>query len=659
MQVIDIELSTNEDSVQNLAVAQSDGDSAVVFAGINSSSTDQKRGVNEHLRSFHLRYPKRQARSREAQSEPSTQTTSTSPAITPLSKAALFTPSTATANDTYQRVLRLAPVGSKLPRLGAIATGFAPEGEVIVFDATTSKPNRGSIRQRISLGKNKEADDVDVVATDDIGYLVTYCCNHEVFLSKLSADPNDPVKEPTSIYETPLPSPASSPRLKFRFVRFLTPKLIIGVLNLPKRSGTELFLLEVDVKSTTATVILRKTLQKRILAATTFAVRSLPSPTPTGNIQHVIAIGGGNASITILTLDHDPNEPRNLRFWQHSFNRDLHPFEITSLAFSTFIQPQDPAKASAQYLKLVSTSMGNTVVVQTLPLIPYPSPVAKREPSDAPVRYTLVPPTSIKGQTPFGLSALIAIILVAISAFLLQAVIEIRGATPEILGAKDWLSDSLREKIALPWMFDDHIVLTNSMPPLEPRVRKAYEVVKEGIETGGDDIKAASDEAGRQIKNAANQVKKSAKHQHHKIRDMLVQRAEHLATQLTSDDDDEEEDDVDDDDTPLFSNVYGTDHVEPEAGSQDSESFKSKTIVIKDVSSSHEHELDTELHHSQEDLARQGKVRKWEDLGSHEKRGWLRKLEDAGIWAAEEGETVLKGIFFGELAGAVAGAIQG
>ena len=648
MEVIDIELSTNEDLVQNLVVAQSDGDSAVVFAGINSSSADRKRGVNEHLRSFNLRYPKKH---KEAQS-------STSPAITPLSKATIFTPPTAPVNDTYQRVLRLAPVGSKLPRLGAIATGFAPEGEVIVFDATNSKPDKRDIRQRINLGKNKEADDVDVIATDDTGYLVAYCCNHEVFLSRLSADKTDPATEPTSIYETPLPSTAGNPRSKFRFVRFLTPNLIIGVLNLPKRSGTELFLLEVDVKTTTATVILRKTLQKRILATTTFAIRSLPSPKSSGNIQHVIAIGGGNASITILTLDHDPNELRNLRFLQHSFHRDLHPFEINSLAFSTFTLPEDPAKAAAQYLKLVSTSLGKTVIVQTLPLTPYPSPVAKRKPLDAPVRYTLVPPTSSKGQTPFGLSALIAIILVAISAFFLQAFIEIRGATPEILGAKDWLSDSLREKIALPWMFDDHIVLTDFMPPIEPRVRKAYEVVKESISTSGNDIKAASGEAGRQIKNTANQVKRSAKHQHHKIRDMLVHRAEHLATQLTSDDD-EDEDDIDDDDTPLFSDIYGNDHVETEARSQNPEGFKPKTIVIKDVGSSREYELDTELHHSEKDLVRQGKVRKWEDLGSREKRGWLRKLEDAGVWAAEEGETVLKGIFFGELAGAVAGAVRG
>jgi glycyl-tRNA synthetase len=78
-----------------------------------------------------------------------------------------------------------------------------------------------------------------------------------------------------------------------------------------------------------------------------------------------------------------------------------------------------------------------------------------------------------------------------------------------------------------------------------------------------------------------------------------------------------------------------------------------KQIIIRDDGK----EISAEFHHDEEKLKEEGK--RWEELSEKEKSAWRRKLVDAGHWAVEEGETVLKGVFFGELAGLVGGALGG
>lgn len=50
-------------------------------------------------------------------------------------------------------------------------------------------------------------------------------------------------------------------------------------------------------------------------------------------------------------------------------------------------------------------------------------------------------------------------------------------------------------------------------------------------------------------------------------------------------------------------------------------------------------------------------AKKWNELSTAEKEVWKKRLVNAGAWAAEEGETVLKGIFFSSYAGAVGNII--
>lgn len=50
-------------------------------------------------------------------------------------------------------------------------------------------------------------------------------------------------------------------------------------------------------------------------------------------------------------------------------------------------------------------------------------------------------------------------------------------------------------------------------------------------------------------------------------------------------------------------------------------------------------------------------MRKWESLTGQEKKRWKRKLKEAGQWTEQQGEAVLKGVFFGQLAGIVGGMV--
>jgi hypothetical protein len=65
-------------------------------------------------------------------------------------------------------------------------------------------------------------------------------------------------------------------------------------------------------------------------------------------------------------------------------------------------------------------------------------------------------------------------------------------------------------------------------------------------------------------------------------------------------------------------------------------------------------ELNTEVHESTADVLKQdANAKKWEELSDTEQQQWKEKLKKAGAWSADYGETIFKGVFFSELAGAV------
>lgn len=599
----------------------------MALAGINSSQAEQQKGNNQHLRSFRLEYPPRKAaaaaegdtgkkKDKKDKKEEIRKTTA-------LSRASLFRtktqkPAPGQKIDTYQRILRLSPWrGADAPRIGAIATGLAPSGEIVLFNAATPTPSESDVLGRIRLGDGEEAEDVDIIDLDDDEkknggkkFKVAYTNGVDVFTFEISSSKRSNASpEVSCVYTVPFSDyyAKSKARPKFRALRFLSPTTLLLLQNAPDRAGCELVVLSLPSPSSSSSsrsggakggdgpsgaIIRRKKLRKSIKIGLGLDVCNLGA-NPDGERQFIIAVSGSDQSIEVLTLEYSPKNKKNSKskgydkLRSYTTLRDVHPFSMTKICFSPFTPPPYPVTGSVppQYVQIASVSMGNTVVVHTFPLSPFPT-VYTREP-----RYVLVTP----GYSPAwetAYSGLVALLIVAISCFLLQAFTEIRGGTPPYLGATEWLPPSIREMVARPYMFE------GGLPGRYVDDRLAYE----------------SGAPGQQVPKA--QVRQT-------LRDLLSARRAAASV-------------VDLDRAPESAIIVRD---------------EGDTSISAHVASTHDEEAEVAA-----ETVRG--ARRWEDLRPEERESWKRKLINAGQWAVEEGEEVLKGVLFAELAGAVEGAVR-
>ncbi|KAL9125708.1 MAG: hypothetical protein Q9217_005137 [Psora testacea] len=631
-EVVDIDLSRDEDSVTSLAYAQSTELWATAFAGINSSMKEQQQGKNEHLRSFLLEYPpRRRITSGEADTlqEKASEYEAQTKALT---RVSYFTPSTASKPETFQRIMRLSRKRkANGPRLGAVATGLAPEGEVVVFAADTSSPSVQDIRGRIKLGKNEEAADVDIIGLadfsdsqdDETNFKIAYCTDYDIFMTECNYNYNRSEElDSQCIHSIPYPDVFASTkaRPRFRSLRFLTPSLLLILQNMPNGAGSELCLMDV-----TGSILLRKRLHRKIKSGTTLTVAALPftstSTTARKQIQHAIAVAGADTSITIFTLNHTSRPPyTKLQFHPHLFLPSVHPTSITSLTFSTHNPPSTPwTQTPAQYLKLASTSIANTCVVHTLPLTPH-SPPRKRP--DTVASYVLTVPGAKSSITNTTFSVLAALLAVGIGAFFLQAFTEIRGGTPEILGAKGWLNEQWHGWLAVPYVSEDG--MPTAVNRIDDAAHMPLSVASGAAETPVEALYGAMDGAGNRVSGVAENVGEAVEATGEKLglRDVLRQRNVGSDTSDAGNDGKE----------------IIVRHAPAEGGKM---SFSAEV-----------HEPETLVKHHTE-------AKKWEDMEHQERETWKRRLIDAGEWAVEEGESVLKGVFFSGLGAAVGAAVGG
>ena len=520
--------------------------SATALAGINSSAVAQQAGRNEHLRSFMVTYPTGKGSddlSEVPAGKPKSEKGLRKGHIEQLSQTSLFSPSNAAKKETYQRVLRLSPVRKRgiQSRLGAVATGLAPEGEIVVFAAKT-EPVTDNVRGRITLKKGQEAADVDIIEGKNGGYLVGYCTDYEISICEveddgLSRKPSE--LEPRYVYMTPPADvfSAGSLRPTFRALRFLTPSLVLLLSNKSGRSGAELLVLQYD--KNLGEVVLRKSLHGSMKTGIGLDVSRLGSDGDQPS-QFAIAVAGQDISIELLTLNYTPSKG-SLKLNRHAIYRNVHPLQMTKVCLSNFLSPVETGNTA--YLRMASVSMGNTVAVHNLLLNRVGTDAAKP-------RYVLAtPPQSSKVKLSM-ISILLAILIAILSRFLLGAQ---RGASLNPAAIK-YAPSPVQESVAEP-SAPDH-----AKPP------SVGHLLRSGVGSGDG-------------------------------------QTSHL-------------------------------------------------VITSDASG-----LGTRLHEREESARREGQ--KWEDLKDHEKEQWKRRLAEAGEWAAEEGETVLKGVFFGELAEAVGHAVGG
>ncbi|KAL8734826.1 MAG: hypothetical protein Q9166_001178 [cf. Caloplaca sp. 2 TL-2023] len=664
-EVVDIDLSKDEDSVTSLAIASSTASSATTFAGINSSQKDQNAGKNEHLRSFRLEYPPQKCAEGEESKDNESRTYRGQTA--PLGRASLFTPSTAPKKETYQRITRLSrPCKTNGGQLGVIATGLASEGEIVLFDAKTNGPMGPWIEARLSLGKGVEAADVDIIGLNDTEdsppgtFAVAYCTDYEVHAFRMTLKQST-APEPQFAYGEPHPDVfAGKARPKFRSLRFITPNLLLLLQNRPSQQGADLILLELSY-SFQGRVIGRKSLHKGVKSATALSVTPLSSPSSSESSQLVAAVAGHDTSISIFTLEHANNALyRSLKLKLHTRINSVHESQITSLSFSAFSPPVATIpSAPPQYIKLASTSFGNTVVVHTFPLILYPPPSQKSTKR----RYVLSSPGRSDAST-MTLSIIISAFAIALGAFILQIFTEIRGGTPEYLGAKGWLSQRVHDYIAVPYMlengssiapsttalssFSDHASLTSSsisdqitstsadikasvsnfteaaketLYDTPEQARAAVSAALEAASSAASELNEASEAYGATASSSVSSLTSSATVQgtsgYHHIRDLLSRHHKHRRNE-----------------SPDSGIPYMVIHDDKESGN-----------------------LKAGFHRPGQEESKH--VKKFEELSKEEKEIWKEKLREAGVWTVHEGEAVLKGVFFGGVAGAVGDAVRG
>ena len=659
-----------------MAVAQSTESSGIVFAGINSSGADQNAGRNEHLRSFELRYPPRKKTAPDATETLKNQALESKAATKALGRASLFTPNSAEKKETYQRILRLSrPNQGGTGRLGVIATGLAPEGEIIAFNAGTESPTNQDVLRRIRLGRGEEAIDVDIIDTKSSGCHLAYCTDYEAYIVRVS--PTETAKtaetDPILIYGTQHrdASASTTPRPRLRFLRFLTLNLLLLLQNKPNRSGAELLLIEIPAAPSLSNIVLRKHLHRSIQTATALSVSILPAVDSSQNVQTVVAVAGQNNSIEILTLDHSSKPPfSSCNFRQYALLRNVHDLQITSLTLSMFHLPLDFSSAPPQYLKLASTSINSTVVVHTFPLRPYPLPFTTRRSN----RYVLTSPGRSEA-TQITFSIFISALVIALGALVLQAFTEIRGGTPEYLGAKGWLSDRLHGWIARPYMFDD-VLDKLGVPGVETRPMK-------GVQSQLGDIKNFVKDALKkpdavEVPGVETRPLEGMKSQDAEMKDTLKETFEQPGGHAASDIERSANNVVDGAKRAAGHAQQSAAEVTHQAGA--SVAAANEKLGLRDLLSRRRppdpktaslkgSASDIVVRHDEANQALSADLRgpntpieethkKWEELEQHERETWKKRLIDAEEWAVEEGEAVLKGVFFQNIALAVGAAVQ-
>ncbi|KLJ07486.1 hypothetical protein EMPG_17035 [Blastomyces silverae] len=636
-EIVDIELSRDEDSVTSLAVSKSNDKSIIALAGINSSVAEQQRDNNEHLRSFRLDYPPRQApadsNTPPAKSEKRGKkhdTQPTRPTTTALSRASLFKPKykPKEKRETYQRLLRLSPwKGEDAPRIGAVATGLAPDGEMVLFNAASSTPGESDILGRIRLEGKDEVEDVDMLPGSEGGdgkFKVAFTDGTSIYTFKVSASTKSNATPKTKIaYTLPFPDyfAGTKKRSKIRALRFLSPTSFLVLLNHPNRTGCELAIISLGL-APEGTVVRRTRLPRAMKIGLGLDVCPL-SESAMGTRQFIIAVSGNDNSIQILTLEYTrKNKTPFGKFRPYATFRNVHPFSMTRLVFSTFTPPTQPISADVrpQCVKLASISVGNTVVVHSLPLAP--SPPKSRNP-----RYVLVQPgPSELLQTLF--SGFMALIVVALGAFFLQAFTEIRGGVPPSLGAQEWLSPKIRSMIARPYLFENGLSSQYQKwrSPRDTDTATATATATSSVSISVTTTTAVTSTTDIPVVRTTPTLN---------LRDLLSS----LSTAVPE--------------------------ATPPPETPDESAPGSIKIIV------HEHPDDpslvtiTAVPHthgdgdSDRDREEAHQPRKWEDLHEHEREAWKEKLRAAGHWAVEEGEAILRGLFFGQVAGAMAGAVGG
>ncbi|KAJ2905200.1 hypothetical protein MKZ38_006106 [Zalerion maritima] len=645
----ELDLRPDEDNVTTLAFGHTKGKAAALYAGVNSSPTSIEKGKNEHLRTISVevasrssstssgsssstKYPKKSSTGSSSSSIGSTITAPLrTPKVTEVARTSLFE---AKDKDAYQRLLRLPPPptsGSTL--VGAAASGFSSDPEISLFETGSSTSGPGAaVRPRGRLALDRDAMDLDVIQTADDTYQLAHCDDHELYLftvAKASHSNTASLASPTSsgpecVYTIPHDQSSGSPDAKvrpaFRSIRYLTSSFLLAVANLPRRQGVVLqgLRLPEDPGKTRrmARLSVSRRLPKAVSQATGLAVRNLSPPsTPgssTGDTQFLIAVAGHDASISLFTLDHTTSKTIKVspttnptgggiellsNLLPFATLNSIHPTHITGLSFSVFQPPMPPGSSTAvakkppPVVKLASVSVGNTAVVHSIPLRRAPEPPKPKGAKKLPASIPRPAQRYIVAVPPKK-DKPIGLMVVGVVFVLILAIVG--QAFLEIQGFTGTEILGARNAVPQGWVKD----------PL-PKHRHGYGYG----EHGGFLFK---------LINEIEDLGVDMSHFHGPARKKIILRGE----------------------GSVFA-PDGDDKVKSEPAKEGEED--ADVVALPGLG------LTVEIH----DEEVHDKVREWDELEAPEREAWKRKLKESGHWVESMGETVFKGILFGEIGGLV------
>ena len=651
----------------------------ITFAGINSGSADLAAGKNEHLRSFKVTYPpKRRTSSTKSDSSAGD---SKDGSIEPIGKAALFTPSKDAKSEVYQRVLRLSPVQRRdtpSKRIGAAATGLAGEAsEVVVFDATFSDP---SARHRIATiwpEGGAEAADVAIAELKKELFSLVYCTEHDVYATTINYDfeaekaRGGAPAQPRTVYTVPHShSKAAVSRPTFRALRFLTPDYLLLLLNLPARSGAELVILRL-YPSSSGEVVARKRLPKRIKAATGLDVCLLDADPKTGERQIVVAVVGQDITVEVYTVDFLGTK-KNAMGELHSYItlRDSHPYQMTGVAFSPFHPPRAASSAAStaernpQYLRLATVSMGSTVVVDHFQLTEVSAAAASSSTSAAAgggsVRYVL---STARARFIYSSSIVFLIgAITLVSAVLLQAVLqsplmggdESSGNATQLSMLRDRAQSFVfGPKPAVPSILPsssslaDSSMTSPSVPPspLPQKQTKNLRALLAERSSSSSSSSSSPESQQKLILRPRTGTNPSA--------DVEGDIAVHMHADL----------DADANNNNNNNKKKKTHDRKPKAVIPDDTQEVQELQEVQDGKDGYEEDdegdnTDKRSNRYEEDAGFNSDgedLKPWQDLSEHARAWWTERLRRAEAWAVEEGEAVLRGVLFAEVAAGLEG----
>lgn len=412
--VAEIELSKEEDNPTCLAV----GSGHLIFAGLNSSPCEIRAGRNLHFRIYEIREVSNG-------DEKETRVESSRLKITEGLKCSLFSN---IEKDIYQRLIKLTAPHQDQPQLGAITTGLAKNHEIVLFKTAHHNPPK---TQEI-LKIDNEAVDIDFFQISPDEFLFAYCDEHAVYVKKIAA-----VREnlkPKCIYLVPtLQSDQRYKNFSIRAIRWLTKYHIIILINLFRNGGVKLHIIEVPPEGIQTQVLKSTHLPRRHKKATGLCIANLSIAqdlryTQT-DTQFVLAIACQDGSILLFTINLKTEAAicRLSEIIPFCSLKNVHPLQITNLAFSTVIPPNLIGNniLTQPVLRLASVAISQTVIVHTLPLFPIYSSIGRDEFKTN--HYVVRLPHSTNKKKIFAAISIIGVLLMAI---LIQLTSGIKSDTP-------------------------------------------------------------------------------------------------------------------------------------------------------------------------------------------------------------------------------------